>query len=182
MARMYSMFRLESKQYCNLFLSLPLRRYAIQIWFVHFGTSRWSRQNIGNNLLHSITQSFSRGWPWCRGIRVICFVILKDFSSMFPTTRISFHFRWTICIIDEEDEDGEDMNCSCCFVVTGFTVRCHFFVVNSFLVFLWKLSYVFPSTSADHNPGLKTIVLHGIGLDVNPTAFQIIRIRILEMI
>ena len=47
--------------------------------------------------------------------------------------------------------------------------------MNGFLVLFWKLSYVLVNTSANHNPGLRFIVLHGIDLNFNSIAFQVIR-------
>ena len=44
-----------------------------------------------------------------------------------------------------------------------------------FLLLFQKLSYVFVNTSADHNPRLGPVVLHGVDLNFNFVTFQIIR-------
>ena len=44
-----------------------------------------------------------------------------------------------------------------------------------FLVHFWKLSYVLVNTSADHNPRLGSVVLHGVNLNFNAITYQVIR-------
>ena len=49
-----------------------------------------------------------------------------------------------------------------------------FFVVNRFLILFKKLIDVFVQSSADHNPGLRSI-LHGINFHFNSMLIQVIR-------
>ena len=43
----------------------------------------------------------------------------------------------------------------------------HFFVVNRFFIFFMKFVNVIVHTPANHNPGLGSIIPHGINVDVN---------------
>ena len=86
---------------------------------------------------------------------------------MFPTARLSFHFR---------DEDKRWYESFLLFCRNGCRrTWCHFFVMDKFLVLFWKLVDEFVSTSADHSQGLRSIMLHGVDVNINAITFQVIR-------
>ena len=121
MARMYSMFPLESEQYCNMFLvasllqviqsyllrpSLPLRVFTMK-----HGQTAFPIQ-----LLQRLLEDH------LRVARFSCFFRnLWQLSSItLGTAGMSFDFRCLIGKVDDEDEDGK--SCSLCSIATSFPV------------------------------------------------------------